>query len=377
MQYVRLYDAWEKASFINRLNRFTLLLKKNGKTLKAYLPNTGRIEEYLTEGNTFYITPSPTQKFAYRIVSTRYQNNYVLLDTIKMNSLAEALILKKLLPFFHNVKMLKREIPCDQMRVDFFLDKSNGPPGLLEVKTCTLCHNGVALFPDAPSRRASHHLKALHSLGASGYDPAMLFIIPNGSAKVFMPNFHTDYDFSMKVLSEVRVKLIAVKVELFDPVTVDFDSVEELPVDFVRTKKNCTPAGSYILVLKNDRDIEIAIGKLGKIFFMKGYYAYVGSAMGSLENRVKRHGKKKKTLFWHIDYITPHPMKIEKTFLFRRIDRIEFSLAERMKEICAGTIEGFGSSDTGQPSHLFYFRNPPHRSRPFMTIIMDFRTFSE
>jgi len=50
--------------------------------------------------------------------------------------------------------------------------------------------------------------------------------------------------------------------------------------------------GTYILVIDLRKNSEIQIGSLGYILFNRGFYFYVGSAMGtanSLENRVKRH----------------------------------------------------------------------------------------
>jgi len=52
--------------------------------------------------------------------------------------------------------------------------------------------------------------------------------------------------------------------------------------------------GSFILAIFLDKDINLKIGKLGTAFFKKGFYYYVGSAMGSygsntLISRVKRH----------------------------------------------------------------------------------------
>ena len=35
----------------------------------------------------------------------------------------------------------------------------------------------------------------------------------------------------------------------------------------------------------------------------KGLYAYVDSAQTNLEQRIKRHIRKKRRLFWHIDYL--------------------------------------------------------------------------
>ena len=38
--------------------------------------------------------------------------------------------------------------------------------------------------------------------------------------------------------------------------------------------------GTYVLIIALDSDREIAVGALGTLFFRKGRYCYVGSAMG-------------------------------------------------------------------------------------------------
>ena len=372
MRPLRLYDDWREASFLARPNRFTLVLKSGGRELRAFIPNTGRLEEYLVEGGVFYLTTSPTEKFTYRAVSTYYQDSHVLLDTWKINDLAEALIRGKKLPGYGEVI---------KIRPDFLLGEGDGKTRLLEVKTCTLCHRGVALFPDAPSARAARHIARLADFAAQGRSASMIFIVPHGGARIFMPNFHTDREFADRFLSAQNFvgdfRLGAFGLTMTDPVTVDLDSVRELTIDYGRARTNTTDSGSYVLVLANDRPRRLEIGRLGCFAFPKGYYAYVGSALGSLEARVGRHGKAGKKRFWHIDYVTPEPMPVAKAFLIRRQDRIETGLASRIRVLCDSAVEGFGASDSPEPSHLFYFRKPPHRLRRFMDVILDFRTFTE
>ena len=61
--------------------------------------------------------------------------------------------------------------------------------------------------------------------------------------------------------------------------------------------------GVYALILKLSEDSIIEVGALGTVFFLKGYYVYIGSALNGLEKRVNRHLEKKKKLHWHIDYL--------------------------------------------------------------------------
>jgi len=115
--------------------------------------------------------------------------------------------------------------------------------------------------------------------------------------------------------------------------------------------------GTYILLLECLSDCEITVGSLGKIRFEKGYYAYIGSAMNSLENRIKRHLSKNKRVFWHIDYLTTsEKFKIAKVFI-KVSDKKEESDIAKTFEKEFKYIEGFGSSDSNDKSHLFIIDN--------------------
>lgn len=123
--------------------------------------------------------------------------------------------------------------------------------------------------------------------------------------------------------------------------------------------------GSYILAVYIERDIQIEVGALGFIIFKKGFYFYIGSAMGdygssTLLNRVKRHFlcKNEKKIHWHIDYLLAdiHSMII-KTYLIPSKSPLECIIAKELAEICEGSIKNFGSSDCTCVSHLFYFKN--------------------
>ena len=108
--------------------------------------------------------------------------------------------------------------------------------------------------------------------------------------------------------------------------------------------------GSYILILKLENDKEIDIGKR-RIKFRKGYYAYVGSALNSLEKRIERHLRKKKKIRWHIDYFLRYA-KIEKVFYKESDKKEECEIAKKFENF--DYIPRFGCSDCKCKSHLFY-----------------------
>ena len=122
--------------------------------------------------------------------------------------------------------------------------------------------------------------------------------------------------------------------------------------------------GSYILLIFLPNETRIRIGSLGFLTFPKGYYLYVGSAMGSnsstsLENRIKRHisESQDKKLFWHIDYFLASDISvIIKIYLIPSLIRLECVLAGEILSVCDNNIKGFGSSDCFCSSHLLYFK---------------------
>lgn len=111
--------------------------------------------------------------------------------------------------------------------------------------------------------------------------------------------------------------------------------------------------GIYILFVSIDKKKEIRIGSLGKLVFEKGLYAYVGSAQNNLEKRIARHFKKRKRVFWHIDYLlSDEHVKIISVF-FREAPKSEECHIARALSNLYEYVKGFGSSDCKCPSHLF------------------------
>ncbi len=109
---------------------------------------------------------------------------------------------------------------------------------------------------------------------------------------------------------------------------------------------------TYVLLIFVKSNFERAIGKLGKIKFETGYYAYVGSARLNFMQRIKRHFSKKKKLFWHIDYLLAEDdVVIEKVFFTRKA--IEHKIAMELYKSGFDVVKKFGSSDCDCPGHLF------------------------
>lgn len=123
--------------------------------------------------------------------------------------------------------------------------------------------------------------------------------------------------------------------------------------------------GSYILVMKLKDNSRIRIGKLGLIDFPKGYYCYVGSALGksvNVENRIGRHKKLSKEksgkLKWHVDYFLINPnSSIIDIIVIKNNERLECDISEKLERVASKSINGFGCSDCDCKSHFHYFEN--------------------
>ena len=110
--------------------------------------------------------------------------------------------------------------------------------------------------------------------------------------------------------------------------------------------------GSYILLIELTAEQTITIGRRQATCFPAGYYAYIGSAMGGFESRIRRHLRGRKKHHWHIDYLLMKA-SVSDVILGETDDRVECAIAEALSGQF-GSIPGFGSSDCRCRSHLFF-----------------------
>jgi Uri superfamily endonuclease len=110
--------------------------------------------------------------------------------------------------------------------------------------------------------------------------------------------------------------------------------------------------GSYILLIELGEDELISVGRLGTIAFPRGSYAYVGSAMGGLEQRISRHLRKNKSLHWHVDYLLEKAI-VKEVIICQSEERLECTIAQALARKLS-FIPGFGSSDCKCASHLYF-----------------------
>lgn len=120
--------------------------------------------------------------------------------------------------------------------------------------------------------------------------------------------------------------------------------------------------GTYGLILRSSRQQRIQIGRLGDLSARKGYYIYVGSAFGpgGLAGRVQHHCRVSVSPCWHIDYLRP-AVEMAEVWYSDDPQRREHQWGRILKGIRGAVVPmvGFGASDCGCDSHLFYFTASP------------------
>ena len=82
-----------------------------------------------------------------------------------------------------------------------------------------------------------------------------------------------------------------------------------------------------------------------------GYYMYIGSAMSSLAERVKRHLIEEKRKFWHIDYFR-EKAEVVAALLLPTEEQREEELSNFVSEY-GEAVPKFGASDCSTDSNLY------------------------
>lgn len=376
---IRLFYNHREAFFVRRPNRFLIIARSlEGEEIPCHCPNPGRLLEFVIPGSRLILehrgegdrSKNPKAKTQWTTVGVYYRNAVVPLFSARANGVTEVSVLPRLFP---QAQEIRPEYTLGHSRFDFFVIDAHGQRHLVEVKACSLVENGVAMFPDAPSDRASKHLEELAALTDSGYRCHIVFMIVHGNPRFFMPNPHTDPLFA-STLSRLSPKLhihgvlLSATADGYGRVT-DTD----VPVDLSYGPLAEQDRGSYMMLLHLPQDGRVQVGHLGEFDFPQGWYVYAGSAQKNLKARIARHQRRvKQKLHWHLDYLSPYADKII-ALPVAGYTNLECRIAQALADLGGRAFQGFGSSDCACPSHLYYFADPPLKNRAFVDLLFQVR----
>ena len=363
-----------RAGFLRRPNRFLVQCKWKGQILPAFLPNPGRLQELLLPGRIIHLVREKKlngRKTRYTAIAVDRDGYPIMLHTQRTNEVARHLLQRRKIPGLTHARIVKSEIRVGRSRFDFLLGERNQDI-VLEVKSCTLVGQRIAMFPDAVTERGTRHLRELANMAEQGVRAVVLFIVHWPFAKVFMPDYHTDLNFSQTLLDiRDRVEVIPVSVRWKKDFSLS-PNIRILKIPWDRIKKEAKDRGSYLLILGLKKNRTISIRKLGKVHFRKGFYVYVGSAMVNLTKRMERHRRLRKQHHWHIDELRA-VAEFHSVSAIRSSDRLECEIAGAMSKMAEWSVPGFGSTDCSCETHLFGMSRDPLESESFHKLLQHFR----
>lgn len=369
-----------KARFISRPNRFLVHCQGgDGKKIRAFLPNPGRLWELLLPGATLYLRYDggregklSKRKTQHTALAVERGGRPIFLHTHETNTVARYLLENSLIPPLRGSSIVKAEVAAGRSRFDFLLTHE-GKELYLEVKSCTLFGNGVAMFPDAVTARGKRHILKLAEMSRKGIRAAVLFIVHHPKNEWFIPDYHTDFDFSTAMLQCQRdVQFIPAAIGWNKDLSLDVSKTKILKIPWNYLKREVKDRGSYLLIVKLSKKATIKAGRLPKSVFPTGYYLYVGSAMSGLSSRLARHRRREKKVHWHIDYLTAQASHV-LPIAIRSSERKECEIAEALSSIMQPGQKEFGSSDCECRTHLFYSPTSPLESEDFHQLLQNFR----
>lgn len=187
-----------EAVFIERPNRFLARMMLDGNVVEVFVPNPGRMHEMMIPGKKMFVryNPGPQRRTDFSLVGINHDGVLVSLDSYLPNRFLRRELEELRLPFFSGYDLVEPEPSLYDGRFDFRLSGQSGTT-LIEVKSCTLVEDGLALFPDAPTSRGARHMRHLaRALEEGSADrAAVVFVIQRPDAHSFSTNDPTDPDF--------------------------------------------------------------------------------------------------------------------------------------------------------------------------------------
>ncbi|WP_374723344.1 DNA/RNA nuclease SfsA [Calidifontibacillus erzurumensis] len=206
------YGKIVSGTFIRRVNRFMAEVFVNGTKEVVHIKNTGRLQELLHPNVEVLLEykSSPNRKTKFSLISVVKNNRWVNIDSQAPNTVVyEALRAGKVIEFGY-VNEVKREVKYGNSRFDLSLKKDD-QQCFIEVKGVTLEQNGVAMFPDAPTKRGTKHVLELVNAVQNGFDGVILFVVQMEGCMFFTPHKEMDWEFAdaLKFATSNGVKILA------------------------------------------------------------------------------------------------------------------------------------------------------------------------
>jgi sugar fermentation stimulation protein A len=189
--------------FMERLHRFGAWVKVRGRKEYCHVTNSGRLKELLYPGAKVALVDHKKRsrskvprKTRYAVRLAYYREKWVCIEANIAPKLLMEAWKEGRIPGLASYDRLRAEVPLNRhTRFDFQAENSKtGGKAWIEVKCATLVDNqGVGRFPDAPSERASKHLRELMAQAKRQETKCFVFfILQNPHGRAVAPKDDTD-----------------------------------------------------------------------------------------------------------------------------------------------------------------------------------------
>ena len=151
------YNEIASGTFINRPNRFVAAVSVDGEEQTVHVKNTGRCRELLVPGARVVLERHPDyqktgRKTEYSLIAVYKGDMLVNLDSQAPNQAAEEWLRRNAEDWeIHGIREIRREVTYGNSRFDLAFSTPKRS-AFMEVKGVTLERDGIAMFPDAPTR---------------------------------------------------------------------------------------------------------------------------------------------------------------------------------------------------------------------------------
>jgi sugar fermentation stimulation protein A len=198
----------KEAILLKRYKRFLADIELENQIHTVHVPNTGSMTSCWAEGWKCAVSTSnnPNRKMPLTLELTWNGSTWIGVNTANANKVVNSWLHKELIPELKGYSLIQAEKKIGESRIDFYLEGHKElPPCYVEVKSVTLLHNELAMFPDSVSTRGQKHLKELMELKKQGLRAVMLFVVQREDTKAFSPAGHIDKIYG-QLLSEAMAK---------------------------------------------------------------------------------------------------------------------------------------------------------------------------
>lgn len=210
--------------FVERLHRFGAIVRVHGRDEYCHVTNSGRLRELLYPGakvalvdhssklKTSGLKSKAPRKTRFAVRLAYYQKKWVCIEANVAPQLLKEAWQKGLVDELNHYDHLQSEVPLNvHTRFDFYAQNSKTlEKAWIEVKCVTLVdEKKIARFPDAPSERATKHLKELMLLSRKSHTKCFVFfILQNPFGKAVGPKDDTDPVFGKTMRKAAKSKVV-------------------------------------------------------------------------------------------------------------------------------------------------------------------------